>query len=749
MIKAGMIVGDRYEILEKAGVGGMAEVFKGKDHKLNRLVAVKVLKEEYRENGSFVKKFKEEAQAAAGLAHPNIVNVYDVGDENGIYYIVMELVEGITLKNYIERKGQLTIKEATSIAIQVSAGLEVAHNNHIVHRDIKPQNIIISREGKVKVTDFGIAKATTSQTTTSTAMGSVHYASPEQARGGYVDHRSDIYSLGVVLYEMVTGRVPFDGDTAVAVAVKHLQEKMVPPKTYCQELPYSLGQIIKKCMEKSPDRRYQEIGELLADLKQSLLDPEGNFVKKVDLDEQAKTAVMTKETASRVKSSRKVEPVEEDDEDDDEEEDDDDGELSPTVEKVMTIAGVALAVVIVIVMLLLFSRMLGLGKGNDDGTNQGQQTGQTQDDEVQEEKPEENSQSSSNTVEMPKILGKTVTEAKIELEALGLEIVVKGSEHSDEYKAGQIIEQNIADGDRVDVGTSVDVVIAGAGSGPSTTPSTSTQPEEEVEEEVKTVTVPPVTGKTEADAKAALDAAGLTVGSVTEANSDTMEKGKVISQSLSQNTSVKKGTTVNLVISKGPNKKAVTDVIGHEVNRAKGELEADGFKVEVKETQSDSIREDLVISTSPDRGTYVEPGSTVTITVSTGKKEISIPSVTIGMDYDTAAKALKDAGFEGEISKAEENSESVGSGYVTRYSPSSKVKYDGTVTIYISKGSAVQPEQPSAGDQPATGNQTTTDNQGTTGNQTTTGDQTTTTGGQTTAGDQSAAGSQTSGATTQ
>ena len=281
MIKTGTILGDRYEILEKIGTGGMAEVFKGKDHKLNRYVAVKVLKEEFRDNDGFVKKFKEEAQAAAGLAHPNIVNVYDVGDENGIYYIVMELVEGITLKNYIERKGRLTIKEATSIAIQVSAGLEVAHNNHIVHRDIKPQNIIISREGKVKVTDFGIAKATTSQTTTSSAMGSVHYASPEQARGGYVDHRSDIYSLGIVMYEMVTGRVPFDGETAVTVAVKHLQEQMVPPSKYCPEIPYSLEQIIKKCTEKSPDRRYQDIGDLMADLKQSLVDPDGDFVQKL------------------------------------------------------------------------------------------------------------------------------------------------------------------------------------------------------------------------------------------------------------------------------------------------------------------------------------------------------------------------------------------------------------------------------------------------------------------------------------
>ncbi|MCD8241825.1 MAG: protein kinase [Lachnospiraceae bacterium] len=313
MIKIGTIVGDRYEILEKIGVGGMAEVYKGKDHKLNRYIAVKILKEEFRGNDAFVRKFKEEAQSAALLSHPNIVNVYDVGDENGIYYIVMELVEGITLKNYIERKGSLTIKEATSIAIQVSAGLEVAHNNQIVHRDIKPQNIIISREGKVKVTDFGIAKATTSQTTTSNAMGSVHYSSPEQARGGYVDHRSDIYSLGIVLFDIVTGRVPFDWDSAVTIAVKHLQEEMVPPETYCKNLPSSLYQIIKKTTEKSPDRRYQDIGDLIADLKQSLMDPEGDFVKMVDPDNQARTVVVTKETTSQVKDLRKTARYDDDD----------------------------------------------------------------------------------------------------------------------------------------------------------------------------------------------------------------------------------------------------------------------------------------------------------------------------------------------------------------------------------------------------------------------------------------------------
>lgn len=700
MIKTGTIVGDRYEILEKVGVGGMAEVFKGKDHKLNRFVAVKVLKEEYRDNEAFVKKFKEEAQAAAGLAHPNIVNVYDVGDENGIYYIVMELVEGITLKNYIERKGRLTIKEATSIAIQVSAGLEVAHNNHIVHRDIKPQNIIISREGKVKVTDFGIAKATTSQTTTSTAMGSVHYASPEQARGGYVDHRSDIYSLGVVLYEMVTGRVPFDGDTAVTVAVKHLQEEMVPPSTYSSDIPYSLEQIIRKCMEKSPDRRYQDIGDLLADLKQSLLDPEGDFVQMVDLDEQAKTVIMNRGTTSQVKASRKVETFsseeDEEDEEEEDEDDEDDEELSPAVERAMTIAGVALAIIIVIIMLLLFSRMLGLGKGKSNDKTDSQTTGQETDQET------ESSQGSANTVVMPALLGKTVTEAKIELGELGLDIVVKGSEKSSEYPAGQIIEQSIAQGERIQVGEAVDVVIAGAGSGSGSNTGTSSSENSQTQQTTteEKVTVPAVTNKTEAEARSALETVGLKVGTVSEANSDTIETGKVISQSISGSVSVEKGTTVNLVISKGPNKTKVTDVIGHEVNRATGELQGDGFIVDVKEVFSDDTRSGLVISTSPERGTYVDPGSTVTITVSKGREQVTIPSVSVGMSFEKASEALRDAGFDGTIKEGRETSESVGEGFVTRYDPYKTVDPDGTVTIYVSTGSAsaAAPEQPSAGE---------------------------------------------------
>ena len=249
MVKIGMLIGERYEILEKIGTGGMSDVYKATDHKLNRNVAVKVLKQEFSENENFVSKFRVEAQAAAGLMHPNVVNVYDVGEEGGIHYIVMELVEGITLKKYIEKKQRLTVKEAVSIAIQVGMGLEAAHNNHIIHRDVKPQNVIISKDGKVKVTDFGIAKAATSETITSNVMGSVHYTSPEQARGGYSDEKSDIYSLGIVLFEMLTGRVPFDGDTTVNIAIQHIQDVMPSPREFVNDVPISIEQIIFKCTE--------------------------------------------------------------------------------------------------------------------------------------------------------------------------------------------------------------------------------------------------------------------------------------------------------------------------------------------------------------------------------------------------------------------------------------------------------------------------------------------------------------------
>lgn len=292
MIKSGMIIGGRYEVLDKIGTGGMSDVYKAKDQKLNRFVAVKVLKHEFSENRNFVSKFRVEAQAAAGLMHPNIVNVYDVGEEDNIHYIVMELVEGITLKKYVEKKSRLTTKEAISIAIQVSMGIEAAHNNHIIHRDIKPQNIMISKEGKVKVTDFGIAKAASSNTITSNVMGSVHYTSPEQARGGFSDEKSDIYSLGITMFEMFAGRVPFNGDTTVSIAIKHIQDEMPSIREFVPDVPVSVENIVKKCTQKSPDRRYQSMSDIIKDLKHSLINPDDEIAQPDSPDEMGNTKIM-------------------------------------------------------------------------------------------------------------------------------------------------------------------------------------------------------------------------------------------------------------------------------------------------------------------------------------------------------------------------------------------------------------------------------------------------------------------------
>ena len=264
MITQGVFIADRYEVIDRVGSGGMSDVYRAKDHILGREVAIKILKQEFSEDATFVAKFRTEAQSAAGLEHPNIVNIYDVGSENGMYFIVMEYVEGITLKTYIEKKGQLNFKEAISIAIQVGRGIEAAHQKGIIHLDIKPQNIIISTEGKVKVTDFGIARAASSNTIHADVMGSVHYSSPEQARNGFVDGKSDIYSLGIVMYEMVTGRVPFDGDNTVAIAIQHLQEEMVAPSAYAPDLPISLERIIMKATMKSEKNTMRELNTLTA-----------------------------------------------------------------------------------------------------------------------------------------------------------------------------------------------------------------------------------------------------------------------------------------------------------------------------------------------------------------------------------------------------------------------------------------------------------------------------------------------------
>ena len=373
MLREGMFLADRYEIIEQIGTGGMADVYKAKCHKLNRYVAIKVMKSEFSQDKTFVSKFWAEAQSAAGLVNPNVVNVYDVGVENGIYYIVMELVEGITLKKYIEKRGRLPYKEAVSIAIQVANGMDAAHKHNIVHRDIKPQNIIISKEGKVKVTDFGIAKVASSATiNTSASMGSVHYISPEQARGGYSDERSDIYSLGITLFEMLTGTVPFDGDSAVSVAVQHIQDSIPLPSQLVEGVPVSVDKIVLKCTQKKTDRRYQSAAELIVDLKKSLVMPDEDFVRMGS----AYDSVLKKDEEEynpdddELLTENAGHDLDDDNEDTDDEllendsdkDEDIDDERNDKLELVMKCIGIGIAVIILMITIFVVIKLVGNGK---------------------------------------------------------------------------------------------------------------------------------------------------------------------------------------------------------------------------------------------------------------------------------------------------------------------------------------------------------------------------------------------------
>ena len=464
MLKTGTIIAERYEILGKIGTGGMADVYKAKDHKLNRFVAVKVLKPEFREDTTFIRKFRSEAQAAAGLTHPNIVNVFDVGDDGGVYYIVMELIEGITLKEYIAKKGKLSIKEATSIAIQVSMGLEAAHNHGIVHRDVKPQNIIISTDGKVKVTDFGIARAASSNTISSNVMGSVHYSSPEQVRGGYSDEKSDIYSLGITLYEMVTGRVPFDGDTTVAIAIKHLQEEMVPPSVYTEDLPYSLEQIILKCTQKSVGRRYEKMEDVIADLKHSLIDPQGNFVTLTSVDNEAKTVVISDEELGEIKSTPRashkpeVDDLEDEIYDTDYDNNDDDYEEAPKrrsdskkkkkgSNSAVTIVALLAGAVVLVGAIFVIGKAAGI-IGSSDTANT-EQTAQNTEAASEED----------GMVAVPDLVGKTEDEAAALLEEEKLGKQMMGEENSTQEK-GRISSQDIPAGTKVEQYTTIKYYIS-------------------------------------------------------------------------------------------------------------------------------------------------------------------------------------------------------------------------------------------------------------------------------------------------
>lgn len=627
MLNVGVIIGERYEVVGHIGSGGMADVYKAKDHKLNRFVAMKVLKAEFSADTNFIRKFQREAQAAAGLAHPNVVNVFDVGEDRGVNYIVMELVEGITLKDYISKKGKLTVKEATSIAIQVSMGLEAAHNRNIVHRDIKPQNIIISTDGKVKVTDFGIARVASSNTISTNAMGSVHYSSPEQVRGGYSDYKSDIYSLGITMYEMVTGRVPFDGDTTVAIAIKHLQDEMIPPSQYVGNLPHSLEEIILKCTQKSPDRRYSTLAELINDLKHSLIDPDGNFVNLTPLSNHAQTIMITPEEMREIQESaykqkprydeddedgeddeedeiyekpskrrwKKAKDEEDEDDEDDEDDDDERGGVNTKLEKAMTIGGLIIGGIIICILIYLVASAAGLvgGSGKKEKKPETQQEQQVDEDNKEQ-------------VKVPDLLNKSPDEVMKELNELGLGGKRDGEEASESVAEGMICRQEPASGTMVDKNTQVKFYVSTG-------------------KVAKDVTIPSgLVGESLSVVESTLQDLNLKYKIEKELSED-VEVGKVISLDPGEGSTVPEGTEVTIVVSKGEGDTMVKipNLVGLTKENGVQSLTDSGLIVEIEEVYKESagVAVGEIYEILPKPGTRVESGSTVVVRVLKEKEE--------------------------------------------------------------------------------------------------------------------------------
>lgn len=642
MFEPGTIIQNRYEIIEEVGTGGMSVVYKAKCHVLNRYVAIKVLKPEFADDKSFVSKFRVEAQSAAGLSHPNIVNVYDVGEENGYYYIVMELVEGITLKEYIQQNGRLPYATALNFITQICSGIEAAHEHHTIHRDIKPQNIIVSKNGTLKVTDFGIAKAATSNTIASSAMGSVHYISPEQARGGYSDERSDIYSLGITLYEMLTGRVPFEGENNVTVALMHIQSEIIPPREYYPDIPVGIERIVLKATQKKPERRYLTTSAMLADLKKIALDPNANVgITNTMVSDSAPTIQISEDELSAINNATgrqegiSMFPVDqprrnseleeanteleklyneseyEDDDDEDEYDDDDDvfdekddkDSLDPKMEKLITIGAIAATVLIAIILIVAVVSISGIGKKKNATTEAASSIEATAD-------------------TMISVVNMDEEEATAALDKAGIAYEIE-REYSDTFEEGKVISQSIEEGTKLKEDDRVKLIISKG---------------------QEMVDVPDVTGKTSDEAQTTLTAAGFKV-EIDEENDDEVEEGKVISQTPEGNGKAAKKSTVTIVVSKGKEVKVVEvpDLKKMSIKDAEKALSDAKLKLgNVNQEYSDTIKEGLVITQSVEAGVEVKEGAEVSITISKGKK----PATT------QASKTTYKATFSGSISNS-------------------------------------------------------------------------------------------------
>lgn len=689
MVKDGIFLGKRYEVLSKIGAGGMADVYKGKDHMLNRNVAIKVLKKEYREDDGFVKKFRSEAQAAAGLMNPNIVNVYDVGVDRGLYYMVMELVEGITLKEYIDKKGKLSHKEVISIAIQMCSGLGAAHAAGIVHRDIKPQNIIISRDGKVKVTDFGIAKAVDSNTISSNAMGSVHYTSPEQARGGFSDTKSDIYSVGITLFEMATGQVPFDGDSTVSVAIKHLQEEIMPPSEFVPDIPYSLEQIILKCTQKNGERRYANTADLIQDLKRSLVDPDGDFVVIPPLG-NADTVIITEEELDDIRSSYDEEDDfdeedydddEYDDEYDDDEYDDEYGDdeyddaeddeltdgrkrkgsdnVNPKMAKIMKILTIVVAVIIIFILVFVIGKAAGVFKFG----------------------PGIDSTEEETKVKVPNVVGMKEDEAKTTLNKKGLGFKVVTRKESKKYEEGTVSEQKTEAGKKVAKNTQIQVVVSSGLVGDE-------------------LTVPDVKGMSEEEAQRTLEDAGFKKIVSDFTYSDSAAEGEVIGTTPAANSKATKDTEIKIQVSKGSQKSTVPNVVGSPDQDAQNAIVGAGLKVgTVTYDYHDSVPQGQVVTQSIDGGKKVAAGTSISLVVSNGPKPDERIDVTsfVGKSENELKNWASSNGLYSNMTRSEHSSSIPKGSVISQTPPSGKVAKGETISYVVSLGPETE-QTPDGGD---------------------------------------------------
>ena len=604
MLNAGYILDNRYEIEDKIGQGGMSYVYRARDTKLGRVVAIKVLKEEFAEDEDFIRKFKNEAQAAAKLSHPNIVAAYDVVDEGELHYIVMELVEGITLKNYIARKGRLSNKETIGIALQAAEGIGEAHRKGIVHRDIKPQNMIISKDGKVKVADFGIAKAVTGETVNAAVIGSVHYISPEQARSGIADNRSDLYSLGISMYEMITGHVPYEGENTVNVVMAHLSEALVPPAVENKEIYPALNDIILKACRKKPEERYQSAEELIADLKRCVREPEGHFVTcgetlrksdgKQETDPEssgngAEGTLSEKQNGEAAPDQGAAEGSPEQPETD-------------QIQRLMKYGSIAAGVIILGILLMIIGRVSGVFSAFSKDPVETSSTATAV--ETTESSEADYRISIQGEDLMPDIVGKTVAEAQAKLSTMGISLDSSKTEFSDTYYEGLIIQQDPEAEEAVIPGITVHATV-----------SLGTK---------ASYTLKQITGMSLADAQAALENAGVGTAEVREEFSDSVEKNCVIRwQSTGDSTEVKEGDSVILIVSRGKQEDLVRvpSVVNLSQDDARRTLEAAGLALGAVSTENSETASGIVIRQGVDANQSVARGTQIPVVLSSGTAE--------------------------------------------------------------------------------------------------------------------------------